>query len=203
MAQRYTHRLSHLESRAYEHQAWNTTSLAGCGVLGIAIPRFRNRPPSERRMISGVESLTIGGSVRHPYARGRWPTRFPALLVVFALLMNTWVQCVASVSTPEARMACCTDEDPCPMHQNGRDGASSTDSRVNQAQADACCASAEPWPSTPSSTSHIATFTFAFQSTVLSADLVDIATVRQGCRDVSAISATRVPRHLLLSVLLV
>ncbi|MBP7778422.1 MAG: hypothetical protein KA371_14995 [Acidobacteria bacterium] len=50
--------------------------------------------------------------------------------------------CEGWAPTPEARMSCCTDGQPCHMHAGASHGATATHD-VNQTDADSCCASSE------------------------------------------------------------
>lgn len=68
--------------------------------------------------------------------------RLVALAAVLALSAGHLAACAGWDATPEARMACCTDDDTCPMHQQASHDASTTSS-ISQAQADRCCAASE------------------------------------------------------------
>jgi hypothetical protein len=50
--------------------------------------------------------------------------------------------CAAAMPTPEARMACCAENDPCPMH-DGAGSNSTSHHEPSQSQADQCCVASE------------------------------------------------------------
>src|SRR5688572_24369796 len=50
--------------------------------------------------------------------------------------------CAALTPTPEARMACCTENDACPMHDGGVQN-SGSHHQPSQSQADQCCVASE------------------------------------------------------------
>src|SRR5439155_848360 len=79
-------------------------------------------------------------------------TRLAAVVVLIALPLSAWAQCAGWQRTAEARMACCAQEDQCPMHAKSKSG---SHEMTAQAQADTCCALSERAPSTPSSSSHL------------------------------------------------
>lgn len=60
------------------------------------------------------------------------------LLVALSLTTGQMLQCAGWLPTPEARMACCTDERTCPMHA-GDDATEGIHHTLSQADADACC----------------------------------------------------------------
>ena len=68
--------------------------------------------------------------------------RLIALVLAALVATGNAAICEGWASTPEARMACCNDEQPCPMHERQPKGPSATQT-VTQAQADSCCALAE------------------------------------------------------------
>lgn len=111
--------------------------------------------------------------------------------------------CAAVTPTPEARMACCTGHDPCPMHNGASRGATSHH-QPSQSQADQCCIASEHDRSQQSMPMSVA---------VLSTPLLDVsvllppdvpALVRTDAWRMSTPPlVTPVPRHLLLAVFLV
>src|SRR5688572_1798613 len=72
--------------------------------------------------------------------------RFPALVLTLALASGNVAVCAGWAATPEARMACCTDDGACPMHTSE----SGSSRSISQAEADSCCASSEGDDSTQS-----------------------------------------------------
>jgi hypothetical protein len=100
-------------------------------------------------------------------------------------------------------MACCTDGVHCPMH-DGKSKQSVPHRALTQAEADACCASSEPEPSS-SSTPSVAPAT---SPAVLGAGTplppsIPALVLSDDWRTTSPIPITPVPRHVLLSVFLV
>lgn len=67
--------------------------------------------------------------------------RLAALMLIATAAAGNAAVCEGWAATPEARMACCNDGQPCPMLK-GRSEGSATQS-VTQAQADSCCALSE------------------------------------------------------------
>ncbi len=67
--------------------------------------------------------------------------RLAALMLIATAAVGNATVCEGWAATPEARMVCCNDGQPCPMHKGPSDG-SATQS-VTQAQADSCCALSE------------------------------------------------------------
>lgn len=123
------------------------------------------------------------------------------VLLTLALAAGQIDVCAGWMPTPEARMACCSGEGPCPMHKaDSRDGSTRA---VTQAEADRCCAASEHEDATPSPS------TAAF-SVTLTAALAPIPALLPGFdahphirRASVPIPALHVPRHILLSVFLV
>jgi hypothetical protein len=128
--------------------------------------------------------------------------RAVAIALSLLLLGGNGVVCAGWAPTPEARMACCAEED-CPMHE-GRSDEFSSQHVVTQAQADACCAASERDQSDSTNPTVLA----AISAAVLGAGVVLPASpptlvLTDGWRTGSFIPITPVPRHILLSVFLV
>lgn len=131
----------------------------------------------------------------------RFRTRLVALAIVGFMATGNLALCAGWAATPEARMACCADED-CPMHKG--DGASASEQVISQAQADACCALSEGQQSNQSTP----TFVTVISSAVLGIGVVvpmpaPALVLSDGWRTVAPIPIAPVPRHVLLSVFLV
>ena len=128
--------------------------------------------------------------------------RLFALALAVLISAGNAAVCAGWVPTPEARMACCADND-CPMHK-GESQSSSSARVISQAQADSCCASAEHENSSQSSP----TFVAAISNAVLGTGIVLPATVpalvlSDGWRTLAPLPTAHVPKHVLLSVFLV
>lgn len=128
--------------------------------------------------------------------------RLSAVFLTLVLVAGQAGVCAGWMTTPEARMACCLDEGPCPMHKS--DSPEDSSKRVvSQAEADRCCAASEQDDSAPAPSS------FAFSVTLAAAIgpvplLIPQPDARADIRRASVpIPAARIPKHLLLSVLLV
>ena len=128
--------------------------------------------------------------------------RCSAAILTLALFAGNFGVCAGWAATPEARMACCKSGESCPMAHSEGDGDETP--ALTQAQADACCASAEPDGSTP--------------STVLAASAITVAVLGLGIvvppparidrfHPASFVdppnAATAVARHVLLTVFLI
>jgi len=132
----------------------------------------------------------------------RFIRRCAALAAVLTLCVGNAAVCAGWQATPEARMACCTNGTRCPMHTSESHGSGSK-RVISQAQADTCCAA------TSSRTqSSVASSTFVLSHATplpVAAGLgVPVAVpALQEWRALVPLPASPVPRHLLLSVLLV
>lgn len=127
--------------------------------------------------------------------------RLTALALMFAFAAGNLALCAGWEASPEARMACCANGGTCPMHKS--DGLAAHSKRlVNQTEADNCCAASERGGSTPSTPSFASTMAAALVAVALPILLPSPLRVDAWRADVPRpISA--VPKHLLLSVLLV
>src|SRR5690606_24111387 len=68
--------------------------------------------------------------------------RLAALMLTALVGLGNAAVCAGWAPTAEARMACCSGDHPCPMHQ-GQQDRSGTTATLTQTQADTCCASSE------------------------------------------------------------
>ena len=111
--------------------------------------------------------------------------------------------CAAVTPTPEARMACCTDSDGCPMHDGGVHS-SGSHHQPSQSQADQCCVTSErdtPQQSMPMSVGVLSTP--VFDASVLLPRHVPALVRTDAWRTITPPLVTPVPRHLLLAVFLI
>jgi len=128
--------------------------------------------------------------------------RFVAIAAVLTLCVGNLGVCAGWQATPEARLACCMSGTRCPMHKSASHGSGSK-SAITQAQADDCCAAASTrTQSSVASCSFIAPGATALP---LIADVVVQVPVLalQEWRALVPLPVSPVPKHLLLSVLLV
>ena len=81
-------------------------------------------------------------SLQHPTDVVSVIRRLVALTSVLTLCVGNVAVCAGWQATPEARMACCTNDTSCPMHESESHHHGSQH-QVTQAQADSCCAGSE------------------------------------------------------------
>jgi hypothetical protein len=170
---------------------WTMSATGGrlsMDVLRHPVRRRRTRwhltLPFQRRIL-----VNVGFSLR----------RAAALLAALALAQGTLGQCVGWQATPEARRQCC-QTGACARHERV-DVASQQ--QISQAAADDCCAQAQRGDSRPSGKAFASTITFAVLSALPAVALAPApgAAITAPWRALS--TPPHVPRHLLLSVLLV
>jgi hypothetical protein len=128
--------------------------------------------------------------------------RAAAVVAVLTLLVGNVAVCAGWQATPEARMACCMNGTSCPMHKSESRGAGSKRA-ISQVQADSCCAAASTRThSLPANPTFVLVNATALP---VSATLVVPAAVPalQEWRALVPLPVSPVPKHLLLSVLLV
>ena len=77
-------------------------------------------------------------AVKHPRFVRSFLRRVLAASLGLMLTAGPVGLCAAVTPTPEARMACCTDSDTCPMHDSGA-RSSGSHHQPSQSQADQCC----------------------------------------------------------------
>jgi hypothetical protein len=110
--------------------------------------------------------------------------------------------CAAVTPTPEARMACCTDSDTCPMHDSGA-GSSESHHQPSQPQADQCCVASErdtPHQSMPMSVGVLSTP--VLHASILLPRQVPTLVRTDAWRTTTPRLVAPIPRHLLLAVFL-
>jgi hypothetical protein len=126
--------------------------------------------------------------------------RTAALLLVLALSVQGAAACGGWQASAQTRRACCQSGGGCANHdaKPRHDGAA-----VNQASADSCCASSKAGTSGPSTSPYAATINIAVLVPVV-VSLGPQAPARQHVeRTLLPRAPDAIPRHLLLSVLLV
>ena len=128
--------------------------------------------------------------------------RLSAIVAVLTLCIGNLPVCAGWQASAEARMACCEDESTCPMHKSNAPR-STSQHQLTQAQADTCCATASNRIQTS-----VAGATFVLANAIalpVHADAVVPIPVPalQEWRALVPLPASPVPKHLLLSVLLV
>lgn len=122
--------------------------------------------------------------------------------MTLALVVGHTGVCDGWMPTPEARMACCAEHGPCPMHESESDDGAATRG-FTQADADRCCAASEPDDSAPSQSSVTFSVVLGLASTPVPSLLPEPQPRALCSRAPVPIPKTHVPRHVLLSVFLV
>lgn len=128
--------------------------------------------------------------------------RLVALMLIATAAVGNAAVCEGWAATPEARMACCNDGQPCPMHKGHSDGSTGTQT-VTQAQADSCCALSEQEQSGQSNQA----FAAPVSSAVLGPGIVvppapPRLVLTDAWRTASPVPSPPVSKHVLLSVFL-
>ena len=127
--------------------------------------------------------------------------RLSALVLTLSLAASQAGVCAGWMASPEARMACCADDGPCPMHKSeSEDGSTRV---LTQAEADRCCAASEQDDSTPSPSSAGFFVALGIVLSPVPALIPDPPTHVELWRASVPIPTAHVPKHLLLSVFLV
>ena len=129
--------------------------------------------------------------------------RLSAVFLCLGLVAGNAAVCASWMPTPQARMACCTDD--CPMHQGEPDKSPSQHVHVpTPAEADACCAASEREQSNTSSPTTIVTLAAPVLGTgIVLRARVPARVSSVGWRTDAHSLSPPVPRYILLSVFLV
>ena len=142
------------------------------------------------------------GAVEHPSDVLTFGWRVSAAVLSMALLAGDVALCAGWAATPEARMACCADEDTCPMHRS--DGQTEGDRAVTQAHADSCCAASEPERTDQSTPTFASTISSAVLGTATVMPAALPVLVPGGAWPIAVpLPPDSVPKHVRLSVFLV
>jgi hypothetical protein len=128
--------------------------------------------------------------------------RISAVLATLALAAGNVGLCAGWMPTAEARMACCAENDSCPMHKSDS-SAGDTMRVVSQADADRCCALSSADDSAPSPAAFAFTSPLAIVASPVPFVLPQPQTYHQFGRSLVPSPPADVPRHVLLSVFLV
>jgi hypothetical protein len=132
---------------------------------------------------------------------GTFARRLAVVAAILTLCVGNVELCPGWRATPEARMACCMSGTTCPIHKSeGHDHLARR--TVSQAQADSCCAAATQQRDSAAARSTIAS---AGASALLPVEPVAgmaAATAPQHRPALVPLPVSSVPKHLLLSVLL-
>ena len=129
--------------------------------------------------------------------------RWLATLLGLMLTAGPIALCAAVTPSPEARMACCSENDTCPMH-DGATQSSGSHHQPSQSQADQCCVASErgaPRQSMPMTVGVLSTP--VVDASVLLPLQVPALVRTDAWRTTTPLLVTPVPRHLLLTVFLI
>src|SRR5262245_3785028 len=146
--------------------------------------------------------LTRNRRLQHPRRVLGPLSRLAALTMALVLAGGHLAECQGWLSTAEARMACCANEQECPMHKAGQHSSGSRQ-LVSQSDADRCCATAEHGESMPTSVTASAVDGPALIPISLSGVLVSPATWFDNPIERVSRPPTNRSRHVLLSVFLI
>ena len=157
-------------------------------------------PPAGRCWRAQFDTLQ---PVPHPNGVLRFGNRLAVVFQTLALIAGQAGVCAGWMPAPEARMACCSEDGPCPMHKSDSEDDGST-RVVSQAEADRCCAASERDDSAPSPTAPAFSLTLPVAPSPVPSLLSEPEPHSSVWRaSVPIPTAAHVPKHLLLSVFLV
>jgi hypothetical protein len=128
--------------------------------------------------------------------------RLAAIATVLTLCVGNLGVCAGWQATPEARMECCKNGTSCPMHKSDAHRSRSTPS-ITQAQADTCCAASSNSTQSPTAVSSFALVNAAALPAIVPSVVPVAVHALEGWRALERLPVSPVPKHLLLSVLLV
>jgi hypothetical protein len=141
-------------------------------------------------------------AVPHPRRVLSFGRRLSTIFLALALVAGQAGACAGWMPTAEARMACCSEDGPCPMHKSDSedDGSKRV---VSQAEADRCCAASEHEDSTPSQSNAAFFVTLAVALSPIPGLLPAPEAHADIWRASVPIPTGHVPKYVLLSVFLV
>jgi len=171
--------------------------------------RTRRRPSGNRLALrlSAAHQLGLRGfdtvsSLQHPRHVVTFSRRLAALATVLTLYVGNLAVCAGWQATAEARMECCKNGTSCPMHKSEAHGSRSTPA-MTQAQADTCCAASSSRTESPTAVSSFALVNAAALPALVPSVVPVAVHALEGWRALVPLLVSPVPKHLLLSVLLV
>jgi hypothetical protein len=141
-------------------------------------------------------------TVQHARSVVRVLGRFAVFAAVLTLCVGDVAACAGWEATAEARMACCQDEASCPMHKSEAHGAASNH-HVTQAQADNCCAGSERNNSAATRAAFASLGLVVLVPASIALVVMPSVPALEQWRALAPLPISPVPKHLLLSVLLV
>ena len=146
--------------------------------------------------------MTSGSAVQHPKRVLTRLSRFVAITIVLVLVGGHLAECQGWLATPEARMACCANEQECPMHKAGQHS-SGSNHRTSQSDADRCCATSDRGESMPTSVKASVAGGLALIPVTLAGVLPRAETRFDNPTEQASGPPTSRSRHVLLSVFLI
>jgi hypothetical protein len=156
------------------------------------------------QMVNAVRPVPFDTARRlqHPTNVVVLSRRLVVIAAVLTLCAGNHAVCAGWQATPEVRMACCRNEATCPMHKSeSRD--SGTRHAVSQAQADNCCAGSERTHSTTTNPTFVLSGIVPLAPATMPIVTSPNTPALQDWRALVPLPVSPVPKHLLLSVLLV
>ena len=147
----------------------------------------------------GFDSIS---RVQHPTRVGTFSRRLAVLATVLTLSVGNLAICAGWQATADARMECCKNGTSCPMHKSDPHGSRSTH-YITQAQADTCCAASSNRAQSPTAVSSFALVNAAALPAIVPSVVPVAVHALEEWRALVPRPAPPVPKHLLLSLLLV
>lgn len=166
---------------------------------GSLVIRKGHRSHGTEGLVPERPAVDSAGRNRHPVLVLPFGRRITAAAVLVGLSIGRVGLCAGWEPTPQARMACCTEGDDCPMHQPAV-GSTTT---VTQAEADRCCSAADRGDTTPSTSRFVAVVSLEPVVSPISLVALPAGTPFDTWRTLVPPLASQVPTHLLLSVFLI
>ena len=171
-------------------------------VLSMAI-RWHDACDAQRKHHGGKDDLTLVPPSRILRAM-RVGRRLATVVATLSLCGGNLGVCAGWQPMPQQRLACCSAEAGCPMHQSeSHSPTSGSHHAVSQAQADRCCAGSERNDSATSSVAFVLSGSLTLSPSPVPVVLPIITFRLERWRAAVPLRPSPVPKHLLLSVFLV
>jgi hypothetical protein len=122
------------------------------------------------------------------------------MLLLLGLSVGRVGLCAGWEPTPQARMACCTEGDDCPMHKPAVQGSTTS---VTQAEADQCCSASDRGDRATSTSPFVAVASVGPAVSAISLVAPVAGTPFETWRALVPPLVSPVPTHLRLSVFLI
>lgn len=149
----------------------------------------------------GLESFDTRVAFAHPTYVLTPVRRLAALTLAVVLSVGQGVVCAGWLRTPEARMACCLEHAGCARHESESDDGSQRS--IAQVDADRCCAASERDTPAQGTSAFGSAIVLAIVPLVTALVPAAVSTLPGPWGARTPVPVPRIPRHLLLSVLIV